>query len=161
MPTYEVTQTANTEVWAKNEMEAIEIVTGEFFAFPEYRHEVKETTEPEMIADLGEIADTLTRMGHKATIQTQSWRGMPAYLEIDETEALLIDGQPHTDPRFTLYYNLNENGDDISGTGYHLSFKDDEAQIVSEIGNESALRVVAEIIKGMARAEMQLENGFN
>ena len=112
-------------------------------------------------AILTEIADTLTRMGHTATIQSQSWRGMPDYLEIGETEAVLHDGQPYTAPRFTLYYNLNENGNDISGTGYHLSFEDDESQIVSEIGNESALRVVAEIIKGMARAEMQLENGFN
>jgi len=126
-------------------------------------HEQKHplTVKPEMIADLGEIADTLTRMGYKAMIEPQDWRGMPAYLQIGETVGWYADGNPYEMPCFTLYYNLNENEDGIAGTGYHLSHEDDESQIVSEIGNESALRVVAEIIKGMARAEYQLENGFN
>ena len=60
MKRYQVTQTATAEVWAKNEMEAIEYVTGEFFAFPEYNHEVTDTTPRHA---LNEIAEALKELG--------------------------------------------------------------------------------------------------
>jgi hypothetical protein len=113
---------------------------------------------PEMVSELSEIADLLLRMGHKATIQSQAWRGMPAYLEIGETVGWYEDGTPHEMARFTLYYNLNEKGDGIGGTGYHLSLEDDESQIVAEIGNHTAPRVVAEILYNMGRADFDLES---
>lgn len=60
MKRYQVTQTATAEVWAKNEMEAIEYATGEFFAFPEYNHEVTDTTPRHA---LNEIAEALKGLG--------------------------------------------------------------------------------------------------
>ena len=111
----------------------------------------------EMFASLEEIADMLTRMGYTASVESQAWRGMPAWLTIGETESTLIDGTPYTAPRFTLYYNLNETGSEISGSGYHLSAGDDEADIVAEIGNHTAPRIVGEILYNMGRADFDME----
>lgn len=252
MKKYEVTQTAVAEVWAKNEMEAIEIATGDFFDFPEYNHEVKEitprhrladiqrcliesgasvytddyknniadflrvtvthahpdddenhflihmslddnerfdgktyglyshatgdellqlsadlhpevlahlfmkkmrelTAKPELKTDMEQIGELLLKMGKSVHVETNEWRMMPAYLEIgrrDKNDA----------PEFTLYYTLNENGDQIAGTGYYLSAGDDESEIVAEIGNHETPRVVAEILYNMGRADFDLES---
>jgi hypothetical protein len=60
MPKYKVTQTAVAEVWGKSEDEVIELVSGEFFAFTEYTHEVEQLTPTHK---LHEIKDELLGMG--------------------------------------------------------------------------------------------------
>jgi hypothetical protein len=259
MKKYEVTQTATAEVWAKNEMEAIEIATSEFFAFPEYNHEVKDvtprhqlaeierilnntgacaytdnyhnniadflrvtvthahpdddenhfliqmslddnerfdgntyglyshatgaqiaeydatlhpevlahlfqkkmrelTTTPEMKTTIEGIGEFLLKSGKTVNLESQEWRGMPAYLNIGEVVEFYEDGTPYNAPKYTLYYDLNGKGDGIAGTGYHLSLGDDESQIIAEIGNHDYPRVVGEILYNMGRADFDLES---
>lgn len=106
-----------------------------------------------MTASMEEIAELLTRMGFRASVEPQDWRGFPAYLNIGETVDFFADGTPAYCPEFTLYYDLNESeeGVQISGTGFHLSRGDDESDLVTNIANESAFRVVATIVASMAK----------
>ena len=107
-------------------------------------------------ASVEEIAELLTRMGYTASVESQAWRGMPSWVSIGACGFCNMEAEAtqHETPEFTLYCDLNENGDAISGTGFHLSRGDDESDLVTNIGNESAFRVVAKIVASMAKEGM-------
>ena len=148
MPKYQVTKTESVEVWADDEKHAEEVANGEMHENPNATYEVERLT-PEMISSMEEVADMLSRMGYLTSVESQAWRGMPSWLAIGDTH--------HNTARFALYYNLNETGSEISGTGYYLSLADDESQIVAEIGNHTAPRIVGEILYNMGRADFDME----
>jgi len=109
MPKYEVTQTAVAEVWAKNEMEAIEIATGEFFDFPEYTHEVKNITPAH---NLGRIAEELGKAGISAYVDDYK-NNLHDFIRMSA-----VAGHPDDDDNhFTLMPSLNDR-EEFDGVAY-------------------------------------------
>jgi hypothetical protein len=252
VPKYKVTQTATAEVWGKSEDEVIELVSGEFFAFPEYTHEVEVITpahklheikdallemgvsvyyddyrnnlhdflrvspneshpdddeypffiqvflndEEEfdgrgyalvdsdyntlltlpahyspkvlanlfvkelrkqdkkeivsLVATLEEIVKCLTDSGVTATVvDFGRYEGQPKVIEIGNSLPVALNGDRIMTPEWTLFQNLSDD-ETISGTGYHLTHEDDESQIIAEIGNETAPRIVYAIATAIA-----------
>jgi len=112
-----------------------------------------EARRPHMVATLDEIVECLTASGVTATVvDFGRYEGQPCVIEIGNTEGFSVNGEPVILPEFTLYQNLSDDGT-IAGTGYHLSFEDDEAQVIAEIGNETAPRIVFAIATAIATAK--------
>jgi len=115
-----------------------------------------EVRRPAMVATLEEIVELLNASGVTATVvDFGRYEGQPKVIEIGNTLPVALNGDRIQTPEWTLFQNLNDDGHTIAGTGYHLSFEDDESKIVAEIGNETAPRIVYAIATAIATAKVE------
>lgn len=148
MPRYEVTQTATAEVWAKNEMEAIEYATSEFFAFPEYNHEVKDTTPQH---NLEEIAKCLGHVGVSAYVDDYR-NNAHDFIRLTVTHAHPDDDDNH----YMLQVSLNDR-EEFDGKFYGL-MDHDGLEVANFEGSMNPLVLatrVHRILKERANTEMK------
>jgi hypothetical protein len=111
MPKYKVTQTATAEVWGKSEDEVIELVSGEFYAFTEYEHEVEQITPTHK---LHEIKDALKEMG--VSVYYDDFRNNTH----DFLRVSLNESHPDDDEYpFFIQVTLNDH-EEFDGQGYAL-----------------------------------------